>query len=301
MGGKIEKKSAAAKTVAAKKTAPATKLVASKKASPAKKEAASKTAAKTTKAVAKTTVAKKSAPAKTQVKAAPAKKEEPEKFSAWSNAKTVKKTKKEVEAEKKTAARMAKSAEESEKKLAAAKQIDPASQREKKEVQDYGDDKIKHLDALEHIRLRSGMYIGRLGNGSNENDGIYVLMKEVIDNSIDEFIVGFGKQIDVSVADGRVKVRDYGRGIPLGKVVECVSQINTGAKYNDDVFQFSVGMNGVGTKAVNALSSYFRVVSVRDGKCTDAVFEKGKLVSQRTGALKNPQKNGTYFEFVPDE
>ena len=312
MGGKIEKKSAAAKTVVAKKTAPATKLVASKKTSPAKKESASKTAAKTTKAAAKTTVAKKSAPAKTQVKAAPAKKaeapksvpakkEEPEKFSAWSNAKTVKKTKKEVEAEKKTAARMAKSAEESEKKLAAAKQIDPASQREKKEVQDYGDDKIKHLDALEHIRLRSGMYIGRLGNGSNENDGIYVLMKEVIDNSIDEFIVGFGKQIDVSVADGRVKVRDYGRGIPLGKVVECVSQINTGAKYNDDVFQFSVGMNGVGTKAVNALSSYFRVVSVRDGKCTDAVFEKGKLISQRTGALKNPQKNGTYFEFVPDE
>ena len=127
-------------------------------------------------------------------KASPAK-AEPEKFSAWSNAKTVKKSKKEVEAEKKTAARMAKSAEESEKKLAAAKQIDPASQREKKEVQDYGDDKIKHLDALEHIRLRSGMYIGRLGNGSNENDGIYVLMKEVIDNSIDEFIVGFGKQI----------------------------------------------------------------------------------------------------------
>ena len=287
MGGKIEKKSAAAKTVVAKKSASATKLAASKKASPAKKEAASKTAAKTT-------VAKKSAPAKTQVKPAPAKKvvapksvpekkEEPEKFSAWSNAKTVKKTKKEVEAEKKTAARMAKSAEESEKKLAAAKQIDPASQREKKEVQDYGDDKIKHLDALEHIRLRSGMYIGRLGNGSNENDGIYVLMKEVIDNSIDEFIVGFGKQIDVSVADGRVKVRDYGRGIPLGKVVECVSQINTGAKYNDDVFQFSVGMNGVGTKAVNALSSYFRVVSVRDGKCTDAVGGSDEGLDRTTG------------------
>ena len=302
MGGKTEKKAApASKETGAGKAAPAATKSSVKQST--KTATAAKTAAK---APAKTTAAMKIVPkaaAKTSAKATKASpaKAEPEKFSAWSNAKTVKKSKKEVEAEKKTAARMAKSAEESEKKLAAAKQIDPASQREKKEVQDYGDDKIKHLDALEHIRLRSGMYIGRLGNGSNENDGIYVLMKEVIDNSIDEFIVGFGKQIEVSVADGRVKVRDYGRGIPLGKVVECVSQINTGAKYNDDVFQFSVGMNGVGTKAVNALSSYFRVVSVRDGKCTDAVFEKGKLVSQKTGSLKNPQKNGTYFEFVPDE
>lgn len=316
MGGKIEKKAASPKAAASKTAAKAsavktaTAKTAAKKsetkketvktpASGASKAAASKTVKAASKPAASKTAAKASA-----AKTAPAKASAPaaeEKFSAWANAKTVKKTKKAVEEEKKAALKAATSAEESEKKLAAAKQIDPASQREAKEVQDYGDDKIKHLDALEHIRLRSGMYIGRLGNGSNENDGIYVLMKEVIDNSIDEFIVGFGKQIDVEVKDGRVKVRDYGRGIPLGKVVECVSQINTGAKYNDDVFQFSVGMNGVGTKAVNALSSYFRVVSVRDGKCTDAVFEKGKLISQKTGSLKNPQKNGTYFEFVPDE
>ncbi len=164
----------------------------------------------------------------------------------------------------------------------------------------YDESQIKHLDALEHIRLRSGMYIGRLGDGSNQNDGIYVLLKEVIDNSIDEFIMGYGKKIDVSVKDNRVKVRDYGRGIPLGKVIECVSEINTGAKYNDDVFQFSVGMNGVGTKAVNALSSYFRVVSVRDNECFEAVFEKGKLLASRKGKLKEKQPNGTFFEFVPD-
>ena len=144
------------------------------------------------------------------------------------------------------------------------------------------------------------MYIGRLGDGSNQNDGIYVLLKEVIDNAVDEFIMGYGKRIDVEVKENRVKVRDYGRGIPLGKVIECVSEINTGAKYNDDVFQFSVGMNGVGTKAVNALSSFFRVVSIRDGQCTDATFEKGKLVNQRTGTLKQKSPNGTYFEFVPD-
>lgn len=304
MGGKTEKKGTAAKTTAVKKSAPAAKKTAPAKVSAAKSATAKSTVSKTassksvsSKSAAVKATAVKSVKAKAAVKSAASE----EKFSAWSNAKTVKKTKKELEAEKKAALKAASSAAESEKKLAAAKQTDPASQRAKKEVQDYGDDKIKHLDALEHIRLRSGMYIGRLGNGSNENDGIYVLIKEIIDNSIDEFIVGFGKQIDVSVQDGRVKVRDYGRGIPLGKVVDCVSQINTGAKYNDDVFQFSVGMNGVGTKAVNALSSYFRVVSVRDGQCTDAVFEKGKLVSQRTGALKNPQKNGTYFEFVPDE
>ena len=175
-----------------------------------------------------------------------------------------------------------------------------SAKRETKAVKDYDESQIKHLDALEHIRLRSGMYIGRLGDGSNQNDGIYVLLKEVVDNAIDEYIMGFGNKIDVSVKDNRVKVRDYGRGIPLGKVVECVSEINTGAKYNDDVFQFSVGMNGVGTKAVNALSSYFRVIAIRKGECCEAVFEKGKLVSQRTGKLKEKQADGTYFEFVPD-
>ena len=150
-----------------------------------------------------------------------------------------------------------------------------------KKTQSYDESKIKTLSSLEHIRLRSGMYIGRLGDGSNPDDGIYVLLKEVIDNSIDEFIMGYGKRILVDIKDNLVKVRDFGRGIPLGKVVECVSVINTGAKYNDDVFQFSVGLNGVGTKAVNALSSHFRVVAFRDGKYKEAVFSKGKLFFQK--------------------
>ncbi len=164
----------------------------------------------------------------------------------------------------------------------------------------YDESKIQTLSPLEHIRLRSGMYIGRLGDGSNRNDGIYILLKEVIDNSVDEFIMGNGNKIAIEIAGSRVKVRDYGRGIPLGKVVECVSVINTGAKYNDDVFQFSVGLNGVGTKAVNALSSYFRVMSVRGGKCAEAVFERGKLVSQRNGRAKPEVADGTYIEFEPD-
>ena len=165
----------------------------------------------------------------------------------------------------------------------------------------YDESKIKTLSSLEHIRLRTGMYIGRLGDGSNPDDGIYVLLKEVIDNGIDEFIMGNGKLIEVAVKDGTVKVRDYGRGIPLGKLVECVSVINTGAKYNDDVFQFSVGLNGVGTKAVNALSSHFRVVAVRDGQFAEAVFERGRLKSERKGKLKDRQKDGTYVEFTPDQ
>lgn len=164
----------------------------------------------------------------------------------------------------------------------------------------YDESKIQTLSPLEHIRLRSGMYIGRLGDGSNRNDGIYILLKEVIDNSVDEFIMGNGNKIAIDIADNRVKVRDYGRGIPLGKVVECVSVINTGAKYNDDVFQFSVGLNGVGTKAVNALSSYFKVLSVRGGKCAEAVFQRGQLVSQRNGKTKPEVADGTYIEFEPD-
>lgn len=171
----------------------------------------------------------------------------------------------------------------------------------KKANSGYDESKIKTLSSLEHIRLRSGMYIGRLGDGSNQNDGIYILLKEVVDNSIDEFIMGNGNKIDIEVNNDVVKVRDYGRGIPLGKVVDCVSVINTGAKYNDDVFQFSVGLNGVGTKAVNALSRYFRIVSVRDGKMAEAVFERGVLVSNRQGNAKPTLKNGTYVEFVPDE
>jgi topoisomerase-4 subunit B len=170
----------------------------------------------------------------------------------------------------------------------------------------YDESKIKTLSSLEHIRLRTGMYIGRLGDGSNPDDGIYVLLKEVIDNGIDEFIMGNGKLIEVAIKDiglpgkATVKVRDYGRGIPLGKLVECVSIINTGAKYNDDVFQFSVGLNGVGTKAVNALSVYFRVVAIREGAFAEAVFERGKLKSERKGKLKDKQKDGTYVEFTPD-
>ena len=168
-----------------------------------------------------------------------------------------------------------------------------------KKTRDYDESKIKTLSSLEHIRLRSGMYIGRLGDGNNPDDGIYVLLKEVIDNSIDEFIMGYGSRILVEVSGKVAKIRDFGRGIPLGKVIDCVSIINTGAKYNDDVFQFSVGLNGVGTKAVNALSSHFRVVSIRDEKYMEAVFERGVIKSQKTGAKKG-EKNGTYVEFIPD-
>lgn len=164
----------------------------------------------------------------------------------------------------------------------------------------YDENSVQTLDALSHIRLRSGMYIGRLGDGSHPDDGIYVMIKEVIDNSVDEFIMKNGKKIDVLVdlETRLVSVRDYGRGIPLGKVVECVSQINTGAKYNDDIFQFSVGLNGVGTKAVNALSSHFLVRSFREGHCVEASFSQGKLISQKK--TPSQEKNGTYVEFIPD-
>ena len=164
----------------------------------------------------------------------------------------------------------------------------------------YTDDSIQTLKSLEHIRLRPGMYIGRLGDGAHPNDGIYILLKEVIDNCVDEFIMGAGKRIDVSIADNNlVTVRDYGRGIPLGKLVDCVSMMNTGGKYNSDAFQFSVGLNGVGTKAVNALSSYFRAKSIRDGKFRVAEFERGELVSDKQG--KCDERNGTEIAFIPDE
>ncbi len=163
----------------------------------------------------------------------------------------------------------------------------------------YDESKIKTLSSLEHIRLRTGMYIGRLGSGNNPDDGVYVLLKEVVDNAVDEFIMGCGTRVSVSIQEGTVTVRDRGRGIPLGKVVECVSVINTGAKYSDDVFQFSVGLNGVGTKAVNALSSRFRVVSYRDGKYLEAVFERGVLKSKREGSASR-EPDGTLVEFTPD-
>ncbi|HMD69564.1 MAG TPA: DNA topoisomerase IV subunit B [Chitinivibrionales bacterium] len=163
----------------------------------------------------------------------------------------------------------------------------------------YDEKTIKTLSSLEHIRMRPGMYIGRLGDGSNPDDGIYILLKEVIDNSIDEYIMGFGKKIDIAIEEGVISVRDYGRGIPLGKVIECVSVINTGAKYNDDVFQFSVGLNGVGTKAVNGMSSHFRVASFRDGEFFEATFSKGKMLAKRKGNVKG-EHNGTLIEFTPD-
>lgn len=164
----------------------------------------------------------------------------------------------------------------------------------------YDESAVQTLDALEHIRLRSGMYIGRLGDGSHPDDGIYVMLKEIIDNSVDEFIMNHGSKIEIGLdyKTGSVSVRDYGRGIPLGKAIECVSQINTGAKYNDDVFQFSVGLNGVGTKAVNALSSHFVLKSHRDGKMIEAEFSQGKLLKQKKGASK--EKNGTSIAFIPD-
>lgn len=162
----------------------------------------------------------------------------------------------------------------------------------------YDESKIKTLSSLEHIRLRPGMYIGRMGDGSHPDDGVYILLKEVIDNGVDEYIMGYGKRVDISIAGPTVSVRDYGRGIPLGKLVDCVSQINTGAKYNTDVFQFSVGLNGVGTKAVNALSERFVVVSHRDGKFRRAEFALGALVSEDEG--DTGERDGTLVEFTPD-
>ena len=165
----------------------------------------------------------------------------------------------------------------------------------------YDEDKIKTLTSFEHIRLRAGMYIGRKSDGSQYEDGIYILLKEVIDNAIDEHIMGAGNKVDVTVNydSGEVAVRDYGRGIPLGKVVECVSQINTGGKYNTDAFQFSTGLNGVGTKAVNALSKAFLVRSVREGEYVEASFSKGELLKKSSGKVREP--NGTFVQFTPDE
>lgn len=164
----------------------------------------------------------------------------------------------------------------------------------------YNEDSIKSLDWREHIRLRPGMYIGKLGDGSSADDGIYILVKEIIDNSIDEFQMGFGKSIEVTISDEEVKIRDFGRGIPLGKVIDCVSKINTGAKYDSNAFQKSVGLNGVGTKAVNALSVKFTVRSIRDGKQKVAVFERGDLIEDNAISPCD-DKNGTEMIFRPDD
>ncbi len=163
----------------------------------------------------------------------------------------------------------------------------------------YTEENIKSLDWREHIRMRPGMYIGKLGDGSAADDGIYVLIKEVIDNSIDEYVMGYGRQIDVILEDGTVTVRDYGRGIPLGKVIDCVSKINTGGKYDSKAFKKSVGLNGVGTKAVNALSEYFRVQAVRDGQTKIAEFEQGELKKDQK-VQKSDAQNGTIVTFRPD-
>ncbi len=171
---------------------------------------------------------------------------------------------------------------------------------DEKVMVEYNEDSIRSLDWREHIRLRPGMYIGKLGDGSSMDDGIYVLVKEVVDNCIDEYTMGFGKQVEITIADGAVQVRDYGRGIPLGKVVDVVSKINTGAKYDSKAFQKSVGLNGVGTKAVNALSSAFKVTSYRDGKAKTAEFEKGQLIKEHK-EVATQQQNGTEVSFTPDD
>lgn len=164
----------------------------------------------------------------------------------------------------------------------------------------YNEDNIKSLDWNEHIRLRPGMYIGKLGDGSSQDDGIYVLLKEVVDNSIDEYVMGHGKNIDLFIDQGKVTIRDYGRGIPLGKVIDCVSKINTGGKYDSRAFKKSVGLNGVGTKAVNALSTYFRVESYRDGECKVAEFKEGNIIKDYE-ICKTNEVNGTKIEFIADD
>src|SRR5882757_8236969 len=164
---------------------------------------------------------------------------------------------------------------------------------------DYSEDSIRSLDWKEHIRLRPGMYIGKLGDGSAYDDGIYVLMKEIVDNSIDEFVMGAGKTIEINMSDHKVTVRDYGRGIPLGKVIDCVSKINTGGKYDSKAFQKSVGLNGVGTKAVNALSNYFKVQSFRENQTKLAEFKKG-IIAHDARLAKSDERNGTLIIFEPD-
>ena len=168
-----------------------------------------------------------------------------------------------------------------------------------KPITEYGEDNIQTLEWQEHVRMRPGMYIGKLGDGSSADDGIYILLKEVIDNSIDEFVMGAGKQIEVRIEDNKVSVRDFGRGIPLGKVVDVVSKMNTGGKYDSRAFKKSVGLNGVGTKAVNALSSYFYVASVRDGQKKSASFSLGVLQEESPLEASN-EKRGTLVEFIPD-
>jgi len=164
---------------------------------------------------------------------------------------------------------------------------------------EYSEEKVRSLDWNEHIQTRPGMYIGKLGDGSSQDDGIYVLIKEIIDNSIDEFVMGFGKKIEILISECNVTIRDYGRGIPLGKVIDCVAKINTGAKYDSKVFKKSVGLNGVGAKAVNALSSYFRVEAIRENVSKVVEFSSGELVKEYD-MVSTEEKNGTIISFTPD-
>ncbi len=279
-------KSTASKTSPAKKTAAKTTASTKTSAKTSTKSTSAKTsAAKTTAKVS----APKTAAAKTTVAKASAAKSPAAKTTAAKTTAAPKTTSKPVTAAKETAATPKKTAA----KTGSAKAA-PAAPAV------YDEDSIQHLEGLEHIRLRPGMYIGSLGDGSNENDGIYILLKEGIDNSVDEFSQGFGKKIDIEIKEGRVKIRDYGRGIPLGKLEDCVSNVNTGAKYNNNVFKQAIGMNGVGIKATNALSSYFRAASIRDGKMAVVEFAKGEKISGKTGNAKPGVPNGTYLEFEPD-
>lgn len=178
--------------------------------------------------------------------------------------------------------------------------MDKLNLTENNGISSYNDEDIKTLDWMEHIRKRPGMYIGKLGDGSHADDGIYVLLKEVLDNSIDEYMMGFGKTIEVTIADGMVSVRDYGRGVPLGKVVDVSSKMNTGAKYDNKAFKKSVGLNGVGIKAVNALSSLFRITSWRDGESKEVEYSKA-VVTRDSGTIPSKEPNGTLVTFVPDD
>lgn len=178
--------------------------------------------------------------------------------------------------------------------------MDELNLTENNGISSYNDEDIKTLDWMEHIRKRPGMYIGKLGDGSHADDGIYVLLKEVLDNSIDEYMMGFGKTIEVTIADGMVSVRDYGRGVPLGKVVDVSSKMNTGAKYDNKAFKKSVGLNGVGIKAVNALSSLFRITSWRDGESKEVEYSKA-VVTHDSGTIPSKESNGTLVTFVPDD
>ncbi len=284
-------KSTASKTSPAKKAAAKTTASTKNAVKTSTKSTSAKTsAAKTTaKASAPKTAAAKSTAAKASAAKSPAAKTTATKTATAKTTAAPKTTSKSVTAAKETAATPKKTAA----KTGSAKAA-PAAPAV------YDEDSIQHLEGLEHIRLRPGMYIGSLGDGSNENDGIYILLKEGIDNSVDEFSQGFGKKIDIEIKEGRVKIRDYGRGIPLGKLEDCVSNVNTGAKYNNNVFKQAIGMNGVGIKATNALSSYFRAASIRDGKMAVVEFAKGEKISGKTGNAKPGVPNGTYLEFEPD-